>query len=1241
MVFAFLLAQLSAFALQSVTLVWDPSPDSTVIGYNIYYGTVSGVYPSKLTVGAVTNATIENLVEGTTYYFAATAFNAAGLESDPSNEVSYTVPVVPIPNRPPTLNLISDLAINEDAGSQSVVLSGISSGASNEVQTLSVTAISSNPGLIPNPVINYSSPNATGTLLLAPVANGDGAAVISVTVDDGQSQSNTITRTFTVNVTPVNDPPTLQAIGDVTVTEDAGLQTITLAGIGPGSANESQTLVVSAVSSNPSLVPTPSVSYISPSASGTLTLAPVANGSGSANITVTVNDGQAQNNTVTRTFKVTVSPVNDPPTLNPLNNLVIDENAGPQGVGLAGISSGPSDENETVTVTATSSNPALIPNPSVSYSKPNTTGSLSFTPATNAFGTATITVTINDGQAQNSTVVRTFTVTVNWLNQRPTLNTLSNLSLPGSAGMQTVNLSGISSGATNEPQTLVVTASSSNPALIPNPTVNYTTPNTIGTATFTPTPNLSGTAVITVTVDDGQALNNTLSRTFTITVNWTNQAPTLSAIGNLTINEDASSQTVTLAGISSGATNENQALSLTATSSNPGLIAAPTISYSSPNTTGTLSFTPLADASGTATITVSVNDGQAQNNVTSRSFTVTVNAVNDAPKLDPLPDAVVIQNAPSQTVNLSGISSGATNENQTLTVTALSSNPGVVPNPAVSYSTPGSTGTLVFTPASNTAGSATITVTVNDGQAQNNTISRTFTVTVNAPPSISSIADQVIAVSTPTAPIAFTVSDADTAPGALVLSAWSANPALLPTNRIAFGGSGSNRTVTLTPVIGQTGAVQVAISVSDGSSTASNNFRLTVLGKPSGPGNFHIHISGSGKLLPDLSGKDLLLGKTYTVTAVPASGQEFAGWSGGLVSSQPTITFVMSSNLLLKANFVPSPFIPVQGMYNGLFRDSQVQQESSGYFAVSVNYRGKYSGYLRLGAKRLPFSGRFNLDGLATNAISRRGQGPLALELNLGFGTQADGVTGSLRDTNWTATLAGARAVFHSRTNPAPYAGVYTLVLPGFDGVSALPAGNGFASLRITPAGISLISGRLADGTVFNQGAYISREGLWPFYAPLYTGSGSVLSWLTFTNRETDDINGLVSWIKPAQARSRYYTNGFTTECSAVGSAYTKPVGATARVLNLQNALLSFKGGNLSPDFENSITLDARGRVTNLSSNRLVFNFNIALGLFSGAVIDPSSGQPYRFMGAALQKHNAAYGALFGTDQTSDVMLAP
>ena len=97
------------------------------------------------------------------------------------------------------------------------------------------------------------------------------------------------------------------------------------------------------------------------------------------------------------------------------------------------------------------------------------------------------------------------------------------------------------------------------------------------------------------------------------------------------------------------------------------------------------------------------------------------------------------------------------------------------------------------------------------------------------PPTITDIANQATLTSTPTAPLPFTITDADTPVGSLVLSNASSNPTLVPTNNIVFGGSGSNRTVTVTPVTGLTGTANITIFVSDGTNVASDTFQLAVL----------------------------------------------------------------------------------------------------------------------------------------------------------------------------------------------------------------------------------------------------------------------------------------------------------------------------------------------------------------------------------------------------------------------------
>jgi hypothetical protein len=77
-------------AAQSVTLAWNANSDPSIAGYKLRYGTTSGNPSQIIDVGKTTTRTVSNLNDGTTYFFTVTAYNTAGLESQPSNQVSHT-----------------------------------------------------------------------------------------------------------------------------------------------------------------------------------------------------------------------------------------------------------------------------------------------------------------------------------------------------------------------------------------------------------------------------------------------------------------------------------------------------------------------------------------------------------------------------------------------------------------------------------------------------------------------------------------------------------------------------------------------------------------------------------------------------------------------------------------------------------------------------------------------------------------------------------------------------------------------------------------------------------------------------------------------------------------------------------------------------------------------------------------------------------------------------------------------
>jgi hypothetical protein len=76
-------------ANRTVTLEWDRSVDDDIVGYRLHYGFQAGVYTVSTNVGMVLRASVELPVPGLTYYFAATAVNEEGVESEFSNEVIH------------------------------------------------------------------------------------------------------------------------------------------------------------------------------------------------------------------------------------------------------------------------------------------------------------------------------------------------------------------------------------------------------------------------------------------------------------------------------------------------------------------------------------------------------------------------------------------------------------------------------------------------------------------------------------------------------------------------------------------------------------------------------------------------------------------------------------------------------------------------------------------------------------------------------------------------------------------------------------------------------------------------------------------------------------------------------------------------------------------------------------------------------------------------------------------------
>ncbi len=98
---------------ESLSFSWSRNNEPNIAGYRIHYGVASHAYNTVRDVGNATTGTINNLSPGTTYYFALGAYNTAGLESELTAELVYSVPIEPTGTEiwiasanPPTLTVL-------------------------------------------------------------------------------------------------------------------------------------------------------------------------------------------------------------------------------------------------------------------------------------------------------------------------------------------------------------------------------------------------------------------------------------------------------------------------------------------------------------------------------------------------------------------------------------------------------------------------------------------------------------------------------------------------------------------------------------------------------------------------------------------------------------------------------------------------------------------------------------------------------------------------------------------------------------------------------------------------------------------------------------------------------------------------------------------------------------------------------------------------------------------------------
>jgi hypothetical protein len=350
------------------------------------------------------------------------------------------------------------------------------------------------------------------------------------------------------------------------------------------------------------------------------------------------------------------------------------------------------------------------------------------------------------------------------------------------------------------------------------------------------------------------------------------------------------------------------------------------------------------------------------------------------------------------------------------------------------------------------------------------------------------------------------------------------------------------------------------------------------------------------------------------------------------------------TNTTMFCRVPPNPFVPLKGIYSGLFYETNgVAHDTSGFFTFTLTSKGSFTGQLRNAGGSYTLNGTFALSGLAHVILPRSGQTTLTVDLRLDLlSNETQQVQGTVSDGIWTATLLGDRAVFNAISNPAPQAGSYTMIVEGAPDSTSSPSGDGIATVTVDSAGLVSLTGTLADNRTIAQKVRISKDGNWPLYVSLYSGKGSILSWITFSNQVSSSFSGNLSWIKTAAAGGTYYSGGFSNELSVIGSQYHAPAAGT-RILDLTNGIVVLSGGNLDELLTNSVTLSPKNIITvnPPATNQLKLTVDTLSGRFTGSFLHPQTQTVRSIKAIVLQQQNMVRGFLLGTNQCGRVELDP
>jgi len=517
--------------------------------------------------------------------------NANILANDGVSTTTNTIVITVKAGLAPVVTMVSATNMPENGtnlGSLSVPFTVANIGGLNPPFTSgSIVGLSSNTNLVTSVGVTGSGSNYAA--ILTPNQFKTGNTTITIFTQDSFGIG---TAALTLTVTPVEFPPVLGAIKDTnTLANTPVAVTLNVTDVATSITN----LHYSANISSTNVIQSVTFSYNGSNEVATIT--PTPNKAGAAAITIIVGDGVTN---VSQTFAISVS-APPAPALGPISaqSTVIST---PISITLPVVSTVTPITN--LTFNGSSTNANLIKSISFSFNGSNEVATI--TPVTNITGSATVTISVSDAFSQGNSQSFTLTITP------PPAPTITAIPAQTNGANKTLTLTlGVTSPVT--PITnLTFSGSSTNTNLIKSIAFSFNGTNEL--VTITPVTNAVGTATVTLFVND--SFSQTNSQTFTLTL-VAPTGPTLGQVAAQSTTENTPlSVTLNVTSPVTPITN----LTFSGSSTNANLIKSVTFSFNGTNEVALI--TPVANATGVGSVSISVNDQFSQTNTVNFGVTI-------------------------------------------------------------------------------------------------------------------------------------------------------------------------------------------------------------------------------------------------------------------------------------------------------------------------------------------------------------------------------------------------------------------------------------------------------------------------------------------------------------------------------------------------------------------------------------------------------------------------------------------